>query len=140
MVELTNKKIDIEALLGEVEDPGTGGVVLFLGRVRNHAEGRSVEKMGYEAYAEMAVAKMQEIEMEVRDKWPANQVGIVHRTGELAIGDVSVAIAVACAHRKDAFEACRYAIDRLKETVPIWKKEYFGNGAAWVDGVVPKTD
>ncbi len=138
MVELTSKKISTDAVLEQVEAHSTGGVVLFLGRVRDHAEGRPVNKMAYEAYAEMAKVKLAELEAETCQKWPVKKIYIVHRTGLLELGEVSVAIAVACAHRKDAFAACRYAIDRLKETVPVWKKEYFSDGEAWVKGVVPE--
>lgn len=140
MIKLTDKKISIDEVLERVEDIGTGGVVLFLGRVRNHNDGKDVLSMNYEAYAEMAEAKLQELEAVVRKKWPVKQICIIHRTGSLQLGEVSVAIAVACAHRKNAFEACRHAIDTLKTTVPIWKKEYFSDGEAWVEGVTPQTD
>ncbi len=137
MVELTETKISVDAVLEGVEDHGTGGVVLFLGKVRDHAEGRQVDRMAYEAYVEMARAKLEELEARTREKWPVRQMCIVHRTGVLELGEVSVAIAVACAHRGAAFEACGFAIDTLKETVPIWKKEFFSDGEAWVEGVVP---
>lgn len=140
MVKLVSEKISIDAVLDAVEDHGTGGVVLFLGRVRDFAEGRRVTAMDYEAYPEMAIKKMQALEEKTRSKWPVKQMAMVHRIGNLQLGDVSVAIAVACAHRKDAFEACRFAIDTLKETVPIWKKEHFVDGEAWVEGVIPKTE
>jgi molybdopterin synthase catalytic subunit len=139
LVKLVSEKISIDEILDLVEDNSAGGVVLFLGRVRDHAEGRRVLKMDYEAYGEMALNKMQEIENATVQRWPVTKMAVVHRIGQLQLGDVSVAIAVASAHRKDAFEACRFAIDTLKETVPIWKKEYFVNGEEWVDGVVPKT-
>ena len=138
MVKLVSEKISVDEILDSVEDHSSGGVVLFLGRVRDHAEGRCVTKMDYEAYSEMAITKMQQIEETVRGRWPVQKMAMVHRLGKLQLGEISVAIAVACAHRKDAFEACHYAIDTLKETVPIWKKEYFANGEAWVEGVVPK--
>ncbi len=138
MVQLVTDKIDLDAVLQAVEDVSSGGVVLFLGRVRDHAEGRAVIQMDYEAYADMAVRQMEAIAREVRRRWPVRKVALVHRTGRLQLGEVSVAIAVASPHRRDAFEACRYAIDTLKETVPIWKKEYFADGEAWVEGVVPK--
>lgn len=137
MVELTDKKISIDDILDHLEDSGSGGVVLFLGRVRDHAEGKAVQEMDYEAYPNMAIAKMREIETSASEKWPIRKIAIVHRTGNLKLGEVSVVVAVASAHRKDAFEACRFAIDTLKETVPIWKKEYFVDGEAWVEGVVP---
>ena len=140
MVKLVTEPISVDEVLSHVEDHATGGVVLFLGRVRDHAQGRQVREMEYEAYAEMALKKMREIEEQARKRWPVKQMALVHRTGRLQLGEVSVAIAVACAHRGDAFEACRFAIDTLKETVPIWKKEFFADGEAWVEGVVPKVE
>ncbi|MCG8608803.1 molybdenum cofactor biosynthesis protein MoaE [bacterium] len=139
MIGLTSEKISIDAILSEVEDHSTGAVVLFLGRVRNLSEGREVQRMDYEAYPEMAEAKMREIEQEVVKRWPVEKIVLIHRVGKIELGEVSVAITVAGPHRQQAFEACRYAIDTLKETVPIWKKEYFSDGEAWVEGVVPKT-
>ena len=139
MVELTNEKINIDKILSAVEDPSTGAVVLFLGKVRNYAEGRAVTRMDYEAYSEMALAKMQELEEEVKEKWPIKKIAMIHRTGRLELGEVSVAIAVASGHRQAAFEAGRFAIDTLKETVPVWKKEHFTEGERWVKGTVPKT-
>lgn len=139
MVKLVSEKISIDEILEAMDDHSTGGVALFLGRVRDHAEGRRVTKMDYEAYPEMALKKMQEIEDAAFQRWPIKKIVMVHRIGNLQLGDVSVAIAVASAHRSDAFAACRFAIDTLKETVPIWKKEYFVDGEAWVEGVVPKT-
>jgi len=137
MVELISEKISVDKILNAVEDPSTGAVVLFLGRVRDHANGRQVTRMAYEAYSEMAQKKMQEIEDEVKNRWPVQKITMIHRTGELELGEVSVAIAVACPHRKEAFEACRFAIDTLKETVPIWKKEHYTDGETWVEGTVP---
>lgn len=139
MIELTKDRINIEEILQNLEDTSTGGVVLFLGRVRDHADNKTVTKMDYEAYPKMAEGKLAEVEEETQKRWPVKKISIVHRYGSLALGDVSVAIAVACAHRKDAFEACRFAIDTLKTTVPIWKKEYFKDGSDWVDGVIPAT-
>ncbi|RMF65737.1 MAG: molybdenum cofactor biosynthesis protein MoaE [Calditrichaeota bacterium] len=140
MVEITPKKISVDRVLNAVEDPSTGAVVLFLGRVRDHVRDRAVREMEYEAYAEMAQAKLEEIAREVQARWPIKKIALVHRTGRLRLGEVSVAIAVASPHRHDAFEACRFAIDTLKETVPIWKKEFFVDGEAWVEGVIPKVD
>lgn len=138
MVELISEKIDVDKILTELDDHSAGGVVLFLGRVRDHAGGRTVTKMDYEAFSAMALKKMTEIEAEAKKRWPVKKLVMIHRTGRLNLGDISVAIAVACPHRKEAFEACRFAIDRLKQTVPIWKKEYFEDGEAWVEGAVPK--
>jgi len=138
VVEITRQPIDVTALLSGAENPAAGGVCMFIGTVRNHADGRSVTKMEYEGYAEMAVREMERIEKQVRERWPVEEMAIVHRLGMLEIGEASVVIVVACAHRSDAFEACRYAIDTLKKTVPIWKKEFDQDGAAWVEGVMPE--
>lgn len=138
MVELVSEKISIDRVLSQLEDYSTGAVVLFLGRVRDHAEGGNVTQIDYEAYPEMALKKMAEIENEVCERWPVRKIIMIHRTGRLQLGEVSVAIAVASAHRKDAFEACRFGIDTLKDIVPIWKKEYCEDGEHWVAGNVPK--
>ena len=137
MVELISAKISVDKILSQLQDHSAGGLVLFLGKVRDHAEGRSVTQMDYEAYPEMALKKMTEIEMEAKRRWPVKKMVMVHRTGRLQLGEVSVAIAVACPHRKEAFEACRFAIDTLKKTVPLWKKEFFVDGEAWVEGTAP---
>lgn len=138
MVKIVTEKISVDKTLGAVEDHSTGAVVVFIGRVRDSANGREVTRMAYEAYPEMAQKKMQEIEDEVKRRWPVQKIAMIHRTGKLELGEISVAIAVACPHRKEAFEACRFAIDTLKETVPIWKKEHFVDGEAWVGGTIPK--
>ncbi len=137
MVDITCDKIDLDRLLAEVESPESGGVVVFIGRVRNHAQGREVIRMEYEGYEPMARRVLQQLENEVRERWPVEKIAMVHRLGMLEIGEASVVIAVACAHRAQAFEACRYAIDRLKETLPVWKKEFGPDGASWVEGVMP---
>ena len=134
MIEITDKAIDIAKLLSHVEDDGSGGLVLFVGRVRDHSQGEKVIALEYEAYESMALKQMQETIDRVAAKWPVNQIAMVHRVGYLKVGEVSVVIAVACAHRADAFAACRYAIDALKKDVPIWKKEYRPDGSHWVDG------
>lgn len=139
MIRLVSEPIEIDALLAEVESERAGGVVLFLGRVRNHSGGRRVTGMKYEAFAPMAMAEMEKIAADVRSRWPVEKLAMVHRVGELSVGEVSVAIVVSCAHRQQAFEACKYAIDELKRRVPIWKKEYFEEGASWVKGVVPQS-
>ena len=137
MVKLTRNPIDVLELLSEVEDDGSGGVVLFLGRVRNHSNGQKVTGLSYEAFEEMAQAQLSKIEEEVRRNWPVRGVSIHHRFGEMRIGDISVAIAVACAHRNEAFAACKFAIDTLKVKVPIWKKEFREDGSFWVEGALP---
>ncbi len=133
MFRLTHSPIDSAALTESVLRPGCGGVVLFLGTVRDLTGDVRTEFLEYEAYAPMAEAKMAEIEADVRARWPVGDMAIVHRLGRLDIGDVAVAIAVSCPHRAQAFDACRHAIDRVKELVPIWKKENAPDGRAdWV--------
>ena len=122
-----------DAIADEVDDPGAGGIVIFSGVVRNETGGRPVKFLEYEAHAPMAEVKMREIGEAVRGRWPGvKRVAMLHRIGRLEIGEASVLIAVAAAHRGDAFEACRYAIDTLKHTVPVWKKEHFEDGEVWV--------
>ena len=133
MVSLTTKVIDYQALTEQVRRPDCGGVVVFLGTVRDLTDGRVTTALDYEAYPGMAEKKMAEIERETRQRWPVGEMMMVHRLGHLDIGEVSVAVAVSCPHRAQAFEACRHAIDRLKEIVPIWKKENWADGNAdWV--------
>ena len=113
--------------------PDCGGVVLFLGTVRDLTGDQVTVALDYEAYPGMAEKKMAEIEAETRARWPVGEIVLVHRLGRLAVAEVSVAAAVSCPHRADAFEACRFAIDRLKEVVPIWKKENWADGSTeWV--------
>jgi molybdopterin synthase catalytic subunit/molybdopterin converting factor small subunit len=122
-----------DTIAAEVDDPGAGGIVIFSGVVRNETGGRPVKFLEYEAHAPMAEVKMREIGEIVRTRWPGvKRVAMLHRIGRLEIGEASVLIAVAAAHRGDAFEACRYAIDTLKRTVPVWKKEHFEDGEVWV--------
>jgi len=122
-----------DAAAAHVDDPGAGGVVIFSGVVRNETGGRPVKYLEYEAHAPMAEAKMREIGETLRARWPGvKRVAVLHRVGRLEIGESSVLIAVSAAHRQEAFEACRYAIDTLKRTVPVWKKEYFEDGEVWV--------
>ncbi|HEU5322124.1 MAG TPA: molybdenum cofactor biosynthesis protein MoaE [Methylomirabilota bacterium] len=122
-----------DTLAAAVDDPGAGGVVIFSGVVRNETGGRPVKFLEYEAHAPMAEAKMREIGHAIRARWPGvRRVAILHRVGRLDIGESSVLIAVSAAHRADAFDACRYAIDTLKHTVPVWKKEHFEDGEVWV--------
>jgi molybdopterin synthase catalytic subunit len=132
MVRLTHEPIDVGALTpAPAED---GAVCLFLGVVRNENGGRPVRHLEYEAYEEMARPLMEQIAAEARRRWPVTEVRIVHRLGRLEIGEPSVAVAVTAPHRGAAFEACRYAIDTLKATVPIWKKEFYADGAVWLEG------
>jgi len=132
---LTKKKIDLDSLLKSVHDRGAGGTVLFVGTVRDNSEAGRVDLIHYEAYEPMADRMLQEIKREVKHRWPANKVSIVHRIGDLQVGEVSVAVAVSAPHRAEAFEACRHAIERIKHDVPIWKKERLADGnEVWVEG------
>ena len=129
---LTNDRLDPAAAARLVEDPGCGAVVIFVGNVRRDNEGREVDYLEYEAYPGMAEAKMAEIGQEIGQRWGLSQVAIVHRLGRCEVGEASIVIAVASPHRREAFEACHYAIDRVKEIVPIWKREVWTDGAVWI--------
>jgi len=115
-----------------VAQPESGGVCVFTGNVRNKTKGKPVLRLEYEAYAPMAYSEMQKIADSIVEKWPNTYMAIHHRTGTLQIGEAAVIIAISAPHRGAAFEACQYAIDTLKETVPIWKKEIFEDGEVWV--------
>jgi molybdopterin synthase catalytic subunit len=133
MVRLTREPIDFTALTESVRDPHCGAVALFLGTVRDITGEQVTVFLDYEAYGPMAEKKLAEIETVVRQRWPVGDVAMVHRLGRLAVGDVSVAVAVSCPHRAEAFDALRFAVDTLKELVPIWKKENAPDGAGeWV--------
>ncbi len=133
MFKITTDVITGAVVREAVEGPDAGAVVLFFGTVRNNTDGRPVNCLEYEAYPPMAEKKMSEIAQEISDKWGLDRVAMVHRVGRLEIGEVSVAVAVASPHRKDGFEACKYAMDRLKQIVPIWKREIWADGEAeWV--------
>lgn len=131
---ITRDVIRAQELAREMKAPEDGAVVVFEGIVRNHSHGRKTLVLEYEAYEPMAVSKMQEIGREVKEKFSIARVGMVHRVGRLEIGETSVAIVVTSAHRRAAFEACHDAINRLKQIVPIWKKEFFEDGAVWAEG------
>ena len=133
MIELTQSPIDYAALTEQVRSNQSGAVVLFLGTVREMTHGRQTVALDYEAYPEMAKAKMQELLDEARTHWPVDRAAIVHRLGHLELGDISVAVAVSCPHRNQAFEAGRFLIDELKVRVPVWKKENWADGTTeWV--------
>ena len=131
-IEVQSTPIDVTVVLDAVEGQGEGAVVLFLGRVRNSTADRGVTHLDYDAYGEMARTEMDALAREAQDDRGAHGVAIVHRTGRLEIGDIAVAIAVSSPHRPAAYEASRWLIDTLKERVPIWKKEWFSDGAHWV--------
>ena len=132
MYRLTDKPIDVNELLTFVGDPGAGAVATFIGATRDNNEGRTIVSLDYEAYSGMAEQEMARLGEEAAAKWEVTRVAIVHRTGNVPIGEASVIIAVSAPHRDDAFKACRYAIDELKKRVPIWKKEIYEGGEIWI--------
>jgi molybdopterin synthase catalytic subunit len=131
-IELVETSIDVNAVLRQVSHEHAGAVVLFLGTVRDNNRGRHVKFLEYEAYPTMARKEMGRVAAEAQRRWPLSAIAIVHRLGHLEIGEISVAIAVAAGHRREAFEAAQFAIDTLKHTVPIWKKEVWADGAVWI--------
>jgi molybdopterin synthase catalytic subunit len=137
LLALVRDPIDQDALIRHVRAAEDCAVVTFDGCVRNHSHGRLTLYLDYEAYESMALAKIREIAAQMHERFPIHGVAIAHRLGRLEIGDTSVFIAVSSPHRPAAFDACRFAIDTLKRTVPIWKKEYFEDGAVWAEGEMP---
>jgi molybdopterin synthase catalytic subunit len=137
LIQITREPLDrpaIDAIAQSVWHAGAGGIVTFEGAVRDNARGKRIRYLEYDAYPEMAEQEMAKIAAEVERRWGTDRVALVHRIGRLEIGEVSVVVAVACPHRAEAFEACRYAIDTLKASVPIWKKEVAEDGESWVEG------
>lgn len=133
LIEVSESAIDPSALVAAVTRPDTGAVVVFLGTVRDHSEGRTgVTSLEYEAYREVVEAKIAEIVEEARDRWALGKVAAVHRIGTLGVGEASVGVAVSSEHRPEAFAAAGYLIDELKKRAPIWKKEHWSGGAEWV--------
>lgn len=132
MIELVREPIDVTRLLAAV--PADGAVCTFLGVVRNEHGGRRVLRLEYEAFEEMALALLREIAEEASRRFPVSRVRLVHRLGRLEVGEASVAVAVSAPHRAEAFDACRFVVDALKATVPIWKREFYEDGAAWLEG------
>jgi molybdopterin synthase catalytic subunit len=133
MIRLITEPIDQAKLTELVRRPHCGAVVTFLGTVRDLTDGRQTIALDYEAHPSMAEKKLAEIEQQTRARWPVGDMALVHRLGRLEIGEVSVAVAVSCPHRAEAFDACRFAIESLKEIVPIWKKENWSDGSSeWI--------
>ena len=133
MIELTDAPIDHVKLVEGVRSKNAGAVCSFLGTVREMTGDRRTASLDYEAYPEMALKKMAELESEARTRWPVLEVAISHRVGHLELGEISVVVAVSCPHRHDSFDACRWLIDTIKELVPIWKKESWADGSEeWV--------
>jgi len=133
-VELVRDRIATETVLARIKQPEDGAVVVFEGIVRDHTRGRRTLHLDYEAYEPMARRKLEELAKEALERFEVREVTLVHRLGRLQHSETSVLIAVASAHRAAAFDACRWLIDTLKKTVPIWKKEHFADGAVWADG------
>jgi MoaE-MoaD fusion protein len=137
ITSLVHEPMDRVALTAYVRGNEDGAIVIFDGFVRDHSKNRRTLYLEYEAYEPMALAKIQEIAAHLHSQFSIHRVAMVHRLGRLEIGETSVYIAVSAPHRAAAFDACRYAIDTLKRTVPIWKKEYFEDGSVWADGELP---
>lgn len=131
-IKISESTLNVSECVDWVMSPQAGGIDVFIGAVRNVTKGKSVIRLEFEAYEGMAVKEMEKIAAQAFEKWPVKKVLIHHRTGVLQIGEIPVIIAVSAAHRDAAFEACRYLIDTLKQTVPIWKKELFEDGEVWV--------
>ncbi|MEK6478723.1 molybdenum cofactor biosynthesis protein MoaE [Catalinimonas sp. 4WD22] len=129
---LSDQPLDINTALEAVNDGSAGAVDIFIGTVRNKTQERAVVRLEYEAYDSMAIKEMEKLAEETASKWPVAKIAIHHRKGTLYIGDIAVIIAVSTPHRQEAFEACKYTIDTLKQSVPIWKKEIFEDGETWV--------
>lgn len=131
MLKIVHTPLDLDEILRAVKSPDAGAIDVFVGTARNHSNGKEVLSLEYEAYESMALKLMEAIVAEAHRRWTVNRIAIVHRVGKVGIGEASVIVAVSAAHRREAFEACRYAIDTLKRDVPIWKKEVFRDGEAW---------
>jgi molybdopterin synthase catalytic subunit/molybdopterin converting factor small subunit len=134
VVALIRERIDRDALVASLQQPADGAIVVFDGIVRDNTRGRKTLYLDYEAYEEMALAEMRKLAAEAQERFAVDRVGVVHRLGRLEIGESSIVIVVTSAHRGAAFDACRWLIDTLKRTVPVWKKEHFADGAVWTDG------
>lgn len=135
LVRITEEPIGADEATAFVADPGAGGTCVFVGTVRDHSGAGEVTGLTYEAWVQLAVRRLEELGEELLSRWSLRRAALVHRVGELPVGDASVVIAVSAEHRAEAFEACRHAIERLKQDVPIWKKEHLVTGeSAWVMG------
>lgn len=134
MIAITTQPIDLAAAEALLHHPQAGGITTFTGTVRNHNHGREVISLSYEAYPEMAQAQLEAIARTIAERWPVHRVVLIHRIGDLSIGDAAVFVGVSSSHRDVAFEACRFGIETIKHDVPIWKKEIFVGGEDWVEG------
>lgn len=133
MIEITSNPLSPEQIINKVRKDSHGAVVTFIGTVRSPSQGKEVLYLEYEAYEEMARKKLQQILKEINQKWQLQDVAISHRTGKVNAGETALVIVVASPHRQEAFEACQYAVDRLKQIAPFWKKEVYGKGESWVE-------
>jgi molybdopterin synthase catalytic subunit len=136
LVALTSEPLDLQALVAAVggQEHGDGAIATFIGLVRDHNQGRRVSYLEYEAYEPLAVKALQRIIDEARESWPGARLGVHHRVGRIELSEASIIIAAASAHRAEAFAACRYTIERVKQIVPIWKHEHFEGGEVWLEG------
>jgi molybdopterin synthase catalytic subunit len=131
MIEITSQPISVQSVIDNVKKNSQGSLVIFVGIVRDNSEGKQVRLLEYETYTKMAEKKLKEIATEMQNRWKT-EAAIVHRIGRMEIGDIVVVIVVGSGHRQEAFQSCEFAINRIKETVPIWKKEYYVDGSSWV--------
>ena len=131
-IQISPSPVNTQSAIDWIMSPESGGIDVFIGTVRNQTKGKNVTRLEFEAYEPMALSEMEKIAGQAFEQWPVQKVLIHHRTGVLQIGEIPVIIAVSAAHRAAAFDACRYIIDTLKQTVPIWKKEFFEDGEVWV--------
>ncbi|HET9410737.1 MAG TPA: molybdopterin converting factor subunit 1 [Candidatus Dormibacteraeota bacterium] len=138
LFEVTTEPLDARRVEQAVAHPGAGALCTFTGVVRDNARGRSVTHLEYEAFEAMAVAEMRRIADEIAERWPEARVAMAHRTGRLEIGEASVVVSTSAPHRAEAIAACKWGIDRLKESVPIWKKEHAADGTFWIEGEAAK--
>lgn len=132
MIEITKHKIDISRMIAHVSDEGAGATDVFIGTTRNKTSDKRVVRLDFEAYEPMAIKEIQKIIDRAKDQWPILKYSVVHRVGTVAIGEEAVVIAISTPHRQAAFESCKFVIDELKKSVPIWKKEIFEDGEVWV--------
>lgn len=132
MIEISSNKIDIQRVIEAATSERAGAIDVFIGTVRDNSLLKNVVKLEYETYDAMAIKKMEELVLEAKTLWPVEKAAIVHRKGTLEIGDIAVVIAVSTPHRAESFAACQWIIDNLKKVVPIWKKEFYDDGAVWI--------
>ncbi len=132
MITITDQPLDVNHITYLATSPDAGAVAVFVGTVRSKTQAKKVIRLEYEAYEALAISEIQKLCEEAKSKWPIQKVAVSHRVGTLQVGETAVVIAVSTPHRKESFEACQYIIDRLKQTVPIWKKEIFEGGEEWI--------